>query len=51
MFVFLFIEVRFVLETILLATPKNLRTGNTIKEGSNRPEAPLSTGFQVWTGP
>ena len=50
MFVFPFIEVRFVLETILLPTPKNLFAG--IKtERSNHPEAPLLISFQVWTGP
>lgn len=50
MFVFPFIEVRFVLETILLAPPKNLLTGIIIK-GSYRPQAPLFISFQVWMGP
>ena len=43
MFVFPFIEVRFVLETILLATRKNL----TIE----RSNCPLFVIFQVWMGP
>ena len=50
MFVFPFIEVRFVLETILLPTPKNLLAGIKTERSSN-PEVPLLISFQVWMGP